>query len=152
MSRIRPLALALIARAPGEWLLTLGRDPVDGRDYLRPPGGAIEFGERSADAAAREMMEEFGLALRDIRPAGTLENLFTYAGAPGHEIVLLHTAAFADPAAYRRDELVGVESDGQPLIARWYDAAAMAATGWPVFPDGIEPLLRRLAAGAPPPA
>ncbi|WP_460164643.1 NUDIX domain-containing protein [Pseudomonas sp. S2_F03] len=52
----------------------------------------MEFGETSAQAIVREVQEELGLAITDVRLLGTLENIFTYAGRPGHEIVQVYDA------------------------------------------------------------
>jgi 8-oxo-dGTP pyrophosphatase MutT (NUDIX family) len=45
----------------GEPRILLVRQSHDGRDIWMPPGGAIEEGESSRDAAIREVMEETGL-------------------------------------------------------------------------------------------
>lgn len=50
-------------------------DEVDGTFY-RPPGGGIQFGETSLEAARREMREEFRLEVDDPRLLGVLESIF----------------------------------------------------------------------------
>jgi len=61
--------------------------------YYRPLGG-IEFGETSRDAIIREIREELSAEIEDVRWLGTLENIFTLDGEPGHEIVMVCHADF----------------------------------------------------------
>ncbi|MDR0595948.1 MAG: NUDIX hydrolase, partial [Clostridiales Family XIII bacterium] len=44
--------------------ILLVRQRHEGRDIWMPPGGAVEPGESSRDAAVREVLEETGLAVR----------------------------------------------------------------------------------------
>jgi 8-oxo-dGTP diphosphatase len=45
-----------------------------------PPGGHMEFGETVAACAARELLEETGLALRDVEAAPYTSDLFAAEG------------------------------------------------------------------------
>ena len=75
---MRASALCLAA---GRLLVVRLRDPVTGEESLYPPGGAIEEGERPADAARRETLEETGLAVRIDRDVELVETYpFTWAG------------------------------------------------------------------------
>ncbi len=65
-------------------------DPVKGETFYRPLGGGIEFGEYSQDTLVREMREETGMAVEDLFYLGTIEQIFTYNGELGHEIVMLY--------------------------------------------------------------
>jgi len=87
--RIRPLALGIFRRAD-TLLVFEGYDPVKGQVFYRPLGGGIEFGERGAEALAREMREEIGAEVANLRYLGLCENIFTNAGEIGHELVLLY--------------------------------------------------------------
>lgn len=99
--RIRVLALALVMR--GEELLVFrGNDPATGKVFHRPLGGGVEFGETEAEALRREMLEELGAEIADVRLRGVLENLFTWDARPWHEIVMLFDATLRDPALYAR--------------------------------------------------
>ena len=54
--------------------------------FHRLLGGHVEFGELAAHAVVREIAEELHVELDDVAFLGVLENVFRYAGAPGHEI------------------------------------------------------------------
>jgi len=97
----------------------LVRETQDGRSFCRPLGGGVEFGETSLAAVRREMREELGVELAEVRLLGTLESLFSYAGRPGHEVVLVYAAEFVDRQLYAQTELPGQESDGEAFMATW---------------------------------
>lgn len=137
---IRAKAVAVCLHQ-GRVLVERGYDRVAGSRFYRPIGGHIDFGERAADAVAREWDEEYGLALADVRLLGVLENLFTYEGRPGHEIVFVFQARVADSGVYARDELVAVDTDGKPHEAVWIPLAELAHGDVPLSPDGLLALL-----------
>jgi 8-oxo-dGTP pyrophosphatase MutT (NUDIX family) len=114
---------------------------VKGETYYGPLGGGVEFGERAADAVRREMMEELGAELARVRLLGVLENIFTYEGRPGHEIVFVYRGWFADASLYERDELRWTESDGTEWLARWMPLEHFARGGPPLYPAGVYALL-----------
>ncbi|MEO5951958.1 MAG: NUDIX domain-containing protein, partial [Chloroflexia bacterium] len=95
--RIRATALGIFRRGD-EIFVAKGYDPNKDQYFYRPLGGGIEFGERGEEAIIREMREETGLELTNVLYLGICENIFTYLGEPGHEIVLLYEANFADPS------------------------------------------------------
>ena len=97
--RIRALAICIFRRG-NDILVIEAVDSVKGETFYRPLGGGIEFGETSAAAAAREVREEVGAEISELRYLGTLENLFIYEGTPGHEIVQVHEGRFVDGAFY----------------------------------------------------
>lgn len=74
-----------------------------GRDETKQPatfhrllGGHVEFGERSADAVVREISEELNAGLAEVTLLGVIENVYSYAGTPGHEIVVVYAATVAE--------------------------------------------------------
>lgn len=141
--RIRPLALCIFHHR-GKILVNQFQDTEQQRTLYRPIGGGIEFGERSADAIAREVQEELGLSIHGIRLLGTLESLFIYAGKPGHEIVQVYDAIFDDVLVYDRKDIEGQESDGAAFHAKWCDSTHFSPAS-PLVPEGLLDLLKSLS-------
>jgi ADP-ribose pyrophosphatase YjhB (NUDIX family) len=127
---IRPVALGVVPR-DDELLLIEGYDSVKDEHFLRFLGGGIEFGERAADAVVREFGEELGVAVEPGRLLGVVENIFTYEGEPGHEIVFLLEVEFADAHLYDRAEWTVRDTRGSP--ARWRSIASLDS-GPPLYP------------------
>ena len=138
--QIRPIALGVVRRGQ-EILVFDAYDSVKGQRFHRPLGGGIEFGERAADALARELHEETGFAFRVGRLLGVLESVFVHEGVPGHEIAFVFEAESEDAAFSELDELQVVETiRGQEhrLRAIWIDPEQVDV---PVYPDGLLDLI-----------
>ncbi|MGN2407572.1 NUDIX hydrolase [Pseudomonas syringae] len=141
LQRIRPLAICIFHHQ-GKILVNEFYDEAKQQTFFRPVGGGIEFGERSSDAIVREVQEELGLSISNLRLIGTLESIFTYAGKPGHEIVQVYDAAFDDVTVYEKLLLDGYESDGSCFRAAWRKASSFSAKS-PLVPEGLSELLER---------
>ena len=145
MSRIRPIAIAVITRpSDGAILVFDGYDAVKREVFHRPLGGGIEFGETAEAAVRREIREEIGVELVDVALIAFRENLFVLDGKPGHELVAIFAARLADEALCAREELV-IDENGQPGKARWVRPASFRSAanpgGPPLYPDGLAGLL-----------
>ena len=116
--RVRPIAIAIVWRTDS-LLVFEAYDASKGETFYRPLGGGIEFGEYGRDAIVREMREEIGAELVDVTYIGTLENVYTHEGRPGHELVLVYEAALTDAALYAAEELVGREDNGASFKVVW---------------------------------
>ena len=123
-------------------LVERGYDRVAGSRFYRAIGGHIDFGERAAQTVVREWREEYGLTLADVRPLGVLENLFTYEGRPGHEIVFAFQARVVEPQVYQRDEFEGIDPDGNRHEAVWVSLHDLATGDIPLSPAGLLELLQ----------
>lgn len=117
-----------------------GFDDAKQEHFLRPLGGAVEFGETAEDALRREIREELGAEITRPVQLGVLENVFTYRGRPGHEIVFVFDARFVDRRLYARPSLPLAEDvwDG---AARWIDLADPPPAR--LYPEGLLALLER---------
>ena len=101
--RIRTQALALIRRGD-RILVERCYDRVKDEWFCRLLGGTVEFGEQAAETVRRELLEELG-AEADVGPlVATIENIFTFEGAPGHEICLVYETSLQDERLYELDE------------------------------------------------
>jgi ADP-ribose pyrophosphatase YjhB (NUDIX family) len=137
--KIRVLALAVFWRGD-EILVMEGYDPLKQETFYRPLGGGVEFGERVLDALYRELREEIGAEIKDVRLLQVMENLFVFDGEPGHEIVWMHNAALADPAFYARDEIT-IHENGTVGRALWKSLREFGASRAILYPDGLLELL-----------
>lgn len=138
---IRPIALCVF-RHNGRILAGEFHDPVTGRPFYRPLGGGIEFGEYSAGTIRRELREELGAEVADLRYLGVLENVFTYNGQTGHEIAMIYDAAFVAPTLYDRPFFDVADDGGVVMRAVWLSLAECRLPGAPpVYPTGLLELL-----------
>ena len=131
----RPVAVALIRR--GDDILVFDvPDEVKHAVGWRPPGGTIEFGERGTDAVVREIHEELGVEVVDPVYLGTVENIFTYLGENGHELVRVYAVRFDDARLYQQERFECIEANGVAFTCAWKAIADFRA-GAPLYPDGL---------------
>lgn len=141
-TRIRPLAICLFG--DGDRILVAeGTDDVKGEIFYRPLGGTIEFGERAEQTLRRELREELDAEVTALRYLTTLENIFTYNGRPGHEIVLVFDGAFVDRAVYTRSQFAVRDDDGSVVKAVWKAIGEFEGGSPPLYPDGLLELIKR---------
>ena len=140
MQYIRAKAVCIF-RHENKILLSEGYDPVKDEHYLIPIGGGIDFGEASAQATRREVMEEIGAEVHGLQLLGVLENLFTFDGKPGHEIVFVYEAYFINESLYSQAEIQGVESNGAELKVKWFDQKDIKSDALKIYPNGITAML-----------
>jgi len=141
-NRIRPLVICIFSYNHSI-LVSEGYDPIKNQRFYRPLGGGIEFGETSAAALTREVREELGAEIGQLRYLGTLENIFIYNGQAGHEIVQIYDAQFIEPVLYREPGVTGHEDDGSSFEAFWKPVADFKDKSCPLYPHGLFELLQQ---------
>jgi len=119
-------------------LVARGFDEVKNEHFFRPIGGAVEFGETTAETIRREVGEELGVQIEQVVRIGVLENLFHFDGKPGHEIIFVFNAKFVDKTLYTETTLP-IHEEGWVGPAQWINVKALPTT--PLYPDGIIELL-----------
>lgn len=141
MSEIRVSVLGIIRRE-NEYLVQRLVDPSDGPFY-RPIGGGVEFGEATDAALEREFQEELDVTISAGPTVGTLENRFTWKGTPCHELLILREAEFEDESLYEREAFHGIDAGGTvEYDATWKSLEELANAPEPLYPDGLDQLLR----------
>ena len=98
-----------------------GFDTTDNVPYYRPLGGSVEPGETSQEAIKREILEELGEEIENVKLLGVLEEIFTHEGKPGHEVIFIYDAEFVDMRVYDKPSMTAKESDGTLLNVFWKD-------------------------------
>jgi 8-oxo-dGTP pyrophosphatase MutT (NUDIX family) len=123
-------------------LVASGEDPQNGATFYRPLGGSIEFGETSQSAIVREIKEEIGADIIDVKLLGVLESLFEFEGKRCHEVVFIYDAELVDEKLYAQKTIIGQETDGSEISATWQKLDYFVAQGR-LVPEGLFDLLTR---------
>ncbi len=102
-------AAAFVERADGKFLFVRReRDP--GKGLLTVPGGFVDIGESAEDAVRREVREEVGLELAELRYVCSTTNEYVYAGVTYPVCDFMFLATAIDPgAAIAGDGAVAIE-------------------------------------------
>lgn len=141
-NKIRPLAICVF-RNNDRILVAEGYDPVKKQSFYRPLGGGIEFGEYSEQTIRRELMEEIGAEVRELKYLGTLENVFVFNGRPGHEIVQVYDGVLIDSGLYEQAVIEGNEADvDESFKAVWKSLDEFGEEKSILYPTGLLALLR----------
>lgn len=116
--QIRAISICVF-RNDDSILVCEGYDEVKKDYYYRPIGGGIEYDETSSNALKREVLEEIGASITNLNLLGAVENIFTYNGDLGHEIVFVYNAEFVEKSYYEKSSFVGHEDNGATFNLYW---------------------------------
>jgi len=130
---IRVLALGLIKKGDRTFI-SEGYDPIKQQTFYRAMGGGVDFGETSFQALQREFQEEIQAELTNIHYLGCIENLFTFNGKQGHEILQVYECDFVDPKFYELENVVFAEGERQKT-ALWVEISRFKSGELKLVPE-----------------
>ena len=130
---IRPIALGVLIR-DGKLLVMRGYDSKKDNYFYRCLGGGIEFGEKSDEALKREFMEELSINIKVKDFLGVDENVFTYNGKMGHEMVFFYSIDIADDD-YKPEYVM--DENGKSNKAMWVDIEDFKSKKEILYPDNM---------------
>lgn len=129
---IRPISLGLAIKN-GKVLVSEGYDKVKNQKFYRCLGGGIEFLEKSDEALKREFKEEIGadITIKDF--LGLQENIFTFNGKNGHELIFIYSVDIKD-CDYKEEYNIIDEVNS---IAKWIDVEDFKSGKEIVYPTEV---------------
>jgi 8-oxo-dGTP pyrophosphatase MutT (NUDIX family) len=140
-NEIKPKAICIF-RNNEEILVSEYINPATNEPFYRPIGGRIDFGENSSVALRREVMEELGAEVQNIRHLGVIENIYHHKGKQSHEIMFIYDADFVDQALYLQSEIVAFEyTDDRKFKVYWKPISEFLNGNLTLYPEGLLDLL-----------
>ena len=77
-----------------------------------------------------------------MRYLGTLENIFTFDGKPGHEIVLVYDGTLRETALYEQTVIRGMEASKDEIRAVWKNIDEFGEGRSILYPTGLQGMLK----------
>lgn len=147
----RPTVRVILLDPADRVLLFRSRDLRSGETLWYPPGGGVEGGESTIDAAIRELWEETGLTAVTLGPElWRRERLLPYRGAPH----LFRERHFLGRTTRDTIDTSGFSAEERALILehRWWTLTELAAAGERLVPLDLADLLAWVLTYGPPDA
>ena len=130
---IRPVVLG-IAKHNNKLLVSLGYDKVKDETFYRCIGGGIEFQETSQEALKREYKEELGIDIIVEDFCGIVENIFTYQGKKGHELILFYNIKIKEEDYKEKYHII---DHNEETDAYWIDINEFKTNKKILYPEAI---------------
>lgn len=147
----RPAARVVLLDRDGRVFLMRASDPID---PLKPPwweipGGGMNWGEDSADAARRELYEEAGFAEVEMGPCIWVQHVeFDFGGYHFDSDERIHVA-WSDGGEWRPTHLEALEAAAFEA-GRWWPLDEIMASSEPMLPPRFREFLPPIVDGTLP--
>lgn len=144
----RPAARVVLLDSYGRIFLVNAEDPIDPFKpaWWEIPGGGIDWGEDSATAAGRELIEETGIDDFEMGPVIWTQHVqFTFGGFYFDSDEKIHVA-WCDGGEYRPRHLEALEAAAF-LGARWWTLSDLLSSHDPVLPALLREHIGPIVAG-----
>lgn len=102
----------------GKTLASKGFDEKKGETFCRGIGGSVHFRETSRDAMKREVREELGCEVENLKLVDVVENIYTLNGEDKHQIIFLYTGDLSNKDLYKQDKIHIIEPHSE-FDAEW---------------------------------
>lgn len=102
----------------GKTLVSKGYDKHKDETFYRLLGGSLELTETLENGIKREVREELKCEIESLEFVKYVENIFTYEGMPGHDIVFIYKGDLSNKDLYEKEKIHIVEPYGE-FDAEW---------------------------------
>lgn len=134
------VATAVFIQRPDGRVLFIRRAKDPGQGRLAPPGGFIDFGETAEQSAVREVREEVGLSLQNLKFLCSQPNSYYYADVTYLVLDLFFTARVEEGAAAAAlDDVTSINWADPATVAPEELAFPSMQAAWRRFREHHEP-------------
>ena len=106
-NNLTQVVVGILKNSSNEVLLSTRTHKTDFPDYLEFPGGKKELDETPRVALKRELKEELGISIKDIRPMGSYIYEYDAFGVELHPFLI--KSYKGDPIANEKEQIVWVD-------------------------------------------
>jgi ADP-ribose pyrophosphatase YjhB (NUDIX family) len=107
---------------------------VIARNFYRVMGGSMEINETAEETVRREIREELNSEIENLERLDVVENIYTYEGHGGHEIVFMFKGELANKELRKQDKIHVVDADYE-FDAVWVPVKELLNGDKPLYPS-----------------
>jgi len=118
----------------GKTLGARGYDDIKKQEHFRIIGGSLYFNEKAEDGIRREVKEELNCDIENLELIDVIENLYTYSGNKGHDVVFLYKGDLSNKELYNQEKII-IEEEYDTFEARWIPVQDILSGEAILYPD-----------------